>query len=211
MNKWLKHLIALLVVIHACPQQMVQADDDDDDMPSSVVVKDGMHYIELSEQRQNLSGIKTQSLESIRFQQEMQAFANVISVLDLIKLKNAYQLQQAEIAIAENNYRFAELNFNKLNELNKTTANVQAAKLREAKAQRDIQLSMLKKHRLKLATLELEMKQEWGGRMSDITLKDNSGLLEELLENKKSLLIMSLKPTQSLPDGIDRVYISPRH
>ena len=91
MNKWLKHLIVLLVVIHACPQQMVQAEDDDDDMPSSVVVKDGMHYIELSEQRQNLSGIKTQSLESIRFQQEMQAFANVISVLDLIKLKNAYQ------------------------------------------------------------------------------------------------------------------------
>ena len=213
MNKMTKRIYFYLILtlkislLAHCPLLLADDDDDDDDVPLSVISKDGLQYVHLSQERQEISGIETTMLETLHYQEEMLAFATVLSTSDLVSMKHDYELLAAEVAIAENNYQHAEINYQKLKQLHQKTQNVQSTKLRETKAQRDLQLSILNKQKLKYQTHRQFMTQVWGEEIANIALSGNSTLYDEFVQFKKSLLLLSLKPTQVMPKGVEQVFV----
>ncbi len=184
------------------------SDDDDDDVPLRLVQKNDLIYVNLNAQQQFISGLKTEVVKIQEFREEILAYANVISLEELQKDKSAYELIIADIEIAKINLANTTNVYKNLKELNSRTDNVSSRKLLEAKVLKDLDASKLNRLKISLTNHQNSMTQKWGKELVEIVLFDKSDLYQDLLGFKQSLILLSLKPNQTMPENIKTVFIN---
>ncbi len=215
MKPFLLSLLAAVIVLVAQPAPSATNDNgtgqhssqerqaDDDEAKTA-----GQSIVVLDRQTQALAGIETITLAPARFQDEMIAYGQVVSLQPLLDLRGRYFNAVAEHSKAKANLEEAEQAMARINDLHK----IQAASTRQLQQQRSLLQTAKAEYqasRYRLKAVQESTLLDWGKRLADWVFSPDSEQFSQLIMGEKTLLLISLQPNQSLPDSVDSVYFSP--
>ncbi len=191
-------------------EAMTQPDEEEIEIPNRVSAKDGQTVIQVPEETQIQSEIKTSPLASISYSENVLSYGNVVSLADLIQLKTQLITTQAEKAVLENALIASKKDFERFNTLNQDDKNISDKVVQ-------IAFNDMKSNEAKLAAsaqnaknIADQIRQQWGNQMAHLaTGAVSSTIFKQLLQNERVLIQISLPFSAHEPLKNSQIQIAP--
>jgi hypothetical protein len=181
--------------------------DDDDNIPSRVVKVEGQLAVRLDMALQAQNGIKTQSVEPMDLQTEVDAFGRVFNINGLVELRSNVNKINGEKNIVLSELSAANKKLNRLKVLHKEAANISTRQLQEVEAESKTQQAKLNTLNSKLTDVRTEAEQAWGTVLTSWVLDNQSDAFEKILSGEEVILLVALRAEDTLPDNTQTIYI----
>lgn len=188
-----------LFSVNSIADDEMQPPEDHNDNVQSV--------IKLDAETQELSGIETITLKSVKYQAEFIANGKAVNIHPLLALRNRYLIALTENASAKAKFKQAEQNVNRQENLyrhgvsSKRNLQEQQAQWQTYKAQADAADFQGK------AVID-EALVLWGKQLTDWALSSDADKLGVFLSRRKRLLHITLPTNKHLADDIRSIYIN---
>ena len=186
------------------------ADDEDDETKaaqSSVKMINGRLAVHLPESVQQQANIKLVNLKTAGYRNELHATAKVMDIQPLVRLRSNIRKIQSEIRIAETALQVSNQEYERLKLLNKEASNISERDLQKSKLQWMSDTINLQDKRNKLDDLKDESIQAWGRELTDQII-NNTDIVNQLIERKMLLLLVTTENNKPLPEHADTASIT---
>jgi hypothetical protein len=175
-----------------------------------VSVKDGISIISLSPAVQANSGIKTNKVESISYQDEIKSFGAVVPMETLIAAKTRLHNLQAELTSARTSHKQYQMQYERLKVLNADDKNVSDLAVQEAYVLANNAKVIINSKLLEIDNLRTSIELSWGDSLAKLALSNQSNSLFQHLLSKKNVLIQVSFPYGTHdPKADDTILITP--
>ena len=174
----------------------------DDDSPISVIPGS----IFLSSQVQNLSGLQVTTLMPVNHQLEFICYGKVINLQALVELRHRYLVAKSEQGGASARFQQSEQNFQRQQDLFREGI-TSKRNLQAQQAQWQTDKALIEASTVLSKTIVDEALLNWGKKLTEWALSDDSNKLTTLLSGQKTLLLISLPVDKNLSN--DLIYIEP--
>lgn len=177
-------------------------EDENDDGYGQQQLVNGSLVVKISKETQKFAGIKTSLTENISIQSEDTAFSNVIDIQELLDMRAHYKKAQAERNIVNTSYRNATKLLEQLEVLHKEANNISTRELQQARAKWEEERARINALNIELQNIKDNMNQKWNTELTELALKQNSEIIERLINREEYIILVSLKGEQQLnPDA----------
>ncbi len=187
-------------------------EDDDDDETDDVATKQqlvhGSLTVKLSTDTQKLAGIKTVAAEHITVDAEDKAFATVIDIKQLIDSRSQYRNANAALEVSRTEVNNASVVSRRLEKLNAATTNISTRELQQARADLQKYRAKFSAEKIKIDNIRAEMLHRWNPVITEMALQDSLGSFDRLINQQDYLVLLSLRPEQSLSNDTEFAYIN---
>lgn len=200
------HKLFLLLCLLSCFNTHLLADDDDGDQHEDIQIIDGQAVIELDEESQQSSGLKTQKFNTIQFKPESIHYGQAISIQPILSTLNQYLSISAKQASAKARLANTQKTITRLRNLHKNQAvSIQKLQHQQALWQADkaIYDAMVYQNNLIISSSRLQ----WGEKISQWSIGRQATEFDSLLAGKSTLLTVSFPFQQGLRPA--SIFISP--
>lgn len=175
-----------------------------------VSTKDGISIVSLSPAVQENSGIRTNKVESMLYQDEIKSFGAVVSMDTLIAAKTRLHNLQAELASARTSYKQYQTQYERLKVLNADDKNVSDLVVQEAYVLANNAKVVINSKLLEIDNLRTSVELSWGDSLAKLALNNQANSLFERLLSKKNVLIQVSFPYGTYdPKAGDTIQITP--
>ena len=187
------------------------ADDNEDDgsnsSHSSVEMVNGKLAVHLPGPVQQQANIETVRLEQAEYRNELQAIALVMDIQPLVRLRSLIRQTRTEIRMAETALQVSRQEYERLELLHKEASNISEKELQQSRLKWMSDGIELQGKRNKLDDLKDESIQAWGEELTDQII-NNSDIVNQIIERKLLLLLVTIENNQSLPEDADTATIT---
>ena len=198
------YLIPLLLIVFSVLASITNASDDNS---SSLVDLVAEKSVVVEENVQQQSGIKTMTVAPATFQAEMVAYGKVLNIQPLLDIRILYFTALSEKSIADAALNLSDKNLSRLRNLHRKKA-VSSRKLLEQTSQWQTDRAKLDAATNSLKGIRESAVLTWGVDLTDMVLTANSPLISDLINQRQSLLLISLVPGQKLPANTNSIAIT---
>lgn len=187
----------------------IDDDEEGDDLPDERIhIVDGFKAVEIDEEIQEISGVRYEQQSEISITPEFVAYAEVIDVAPLVKLKTDFRDLLAERKVLQNKY----YNYNK--QLTRAEAlhesrSLSTIELEKKRAERDLAAEELDAKNTRIENFIYETTSNWGGEISKLIFEpDLQPKFGKLASHENALVQVSLLKDQVLENTSQKVFIS---
>jgi len=183
-------------------------DEDADTEQKNIQVINGQVVIELEQESQTVSGLKSQQFKPIKFQKEFIAYGKAISITPLLTLRSQYQTALSKQAGAKARLSKAEATIARLRRLHKNET-VSTRKLQTQQSQWLSDSAIFNELSHKSTIIINNSILQWGATITHWVTDLHSAQFKKLLATKSTLLTLTL-PAKNFPlTQVDNIVISP--
>lgn len=196
------------MILTAAVSGHAESEDEKDSAPGNVELYQGRPALRLSEEQIRRGGVEVASLERTELQPEFRAVARVTDVRELAALRSRYQSANAEQKAAAAALATARETLGRLEVLYRDAGNISERQLREARV--DVREASVQHSAaaLQAASLLEQARLRWGHTLSDWLTAPDPGTLDALLDGREVLLLLSLRPADSMPPDVRSITVS---
>jgi len=191
---------------------------DDDDQPvrppalakdaSPPPVADAAFSIRLSPRRQQLGGLKTQTLAAFSLDEASRAYGRIVDISPLLDLRARYRAAQSDLAIAEAALRVAQKSHDRLSKLHSESI-VPTRELILAESQLASEQARHSAAGRRVREIREEAVQSFGLELFRQAVEADSPLFEGLLSRSLVLALVALPANSQLPKSVRAIQIAP--
>jgi len=175
-----------------------------------VSTKDGISIVSLSPAVQENSGIRTNKVESMLYQDEIKSFGAAVSMDTLIAAKTKLHNLQAELALARTSHKQYQTQYERLKLLNADDKNVSDLVVQEAYVLANNSKIIINSKLLEIDNLRTSVELSWGDSLAKLALNNQANSLFEKLLSQKNVLIQVSFPYGTYDPKIgDTIQITP--
>jgi hypothetical protein len=183
------------------------AAEHDAEPPVRVQRVDGMPAIQLPMDVQRQTGIQLSKLPAQTRAAESMAHAKVIDIQPLVEAQTSRHAALAEREALRGRVSMATHNVERLRVLHGEDIAVSGRQLLEAEAQMGQDRAQLAGVEQRLQDLHAQIMQQWGGALAAMVLSDSVNPLENFTAHRELLLLVTLKPGETLPAGVSDIQV----
>ncbi|NOQ35064.1 MAG: hypothetical protein GQ569_04125 [Methylococcaceae bacterium] len=185
------------------------ADDDDDlDDKPAVQMLNGESIVFMDEDAQEITGLETLTLKSIKYAPELLVQGKALNIEPLLNLRYQYLTTLAQTGGLKAQAKNTQKNFARMQKLRKevgiATRNLQAEQAKWASDKASLSSSHYQLSYLKNSAIN-----QWGDKITAQTLNNSSSTFNKLLNGQGALLKISLPPDNRFDESIKTIFISP--
>ena len=207
MNRYL--LILLLSVLSTFSFAILATEEDDDQAElETVQIVDGQVVIQLDEELQQISGLKTQQFKQTKFQAEVIAYGKAISASPLIAILNQYLSASAKQTGAKARLSQTEKAISRLRNLHKNEI-ISTRKLQAQQSQYQTDKAIYDEMQYKSTLIVNKSKLLWGEALTHWATGRHSPQFEKLLDGSVTLLSITLPAGGAPLSQVNTIFISP--
>ncbi|QVL45465.1 MAG: hypothetical protein KFB94_09610 [Methylophilaceae bacterium] len=175
-----------------------------------VSTAESISIVRLSPAVQVNSGIKTNKVEPILYQDEIKSFGAVVSMDALMMAKTRLHNLEAELASARTSYNQYQTQYERLKALNIDDKNVSDLAVQEAYVLANNAKVMINSKLLEIDNLRTSIELSWGDALTKLAFSNESNSLFKRLLSKKNVLIQVSFPYGAYePKTGDTIRITP--
>ncbi|HSR02388.1 MAG TPA: hypothetical protein VLM20_06290 [Methylophilaceae bacterium] len=165
-----------------------------------VTEEEGVSIVSLSTAVQKNSGITTERVKEMAYQDEVKSFGIVMPIDSLIEAKTALLNLNAELKVLEANSQQHQTQYERLKTLNEDDKNVSDLAVQQALAQINTDKAAINSKALEIENLLANAKLQWGAPLAKAALYNQSaGVFKKLLARENMLIQISLPFTAPEP------------
>lgn len=200
----LLYLISLLLIGFSLPVAIAKASDTD--AANLVNLINGKPLV-IEKKVQRQSGIETITVAPATYQAELIAYGKVLNIQSLLDLRILFYTALSEQSIADAAFNLADKNLNRLQNLHRQKA-VSSRKLLAQTSRWQTVRAQLDAATTRLQGIRESARLNWGNELADLVLIAKSPLLTDLVNQRQSLLLVSLAPGQKLPANTNTIAVA---
>ncbi len=171
---------------------------------------EGISIVSLSPAVQANSGIKTNKVEPILYQDEIKSFGAVVSMDTLMMAKTRLHNLEAELASARTSYKQYQTQYERLKALNVDDKNVSDLAVQEAYVLANNAKVVINSKLLEIDNLRTSIELSWGDALTKLAFSNQSNSLFKRLLTKKNVLIQVSFPYGAYePKAGDTIQVTP--
>jgi hypothetical protein len=165
---------------------------------SRVEIIEGAPTVRLTPEEQRYSGVRTVRLERVISRPEIQAYAEVVDIRPLIRLRGQYLEAQVQQAVAQARLDVSAQEYERLRGLNEQSNVISASRMRAAQSRWQVDQARVVAAQTQAANIRAQALQNWGAELSSSAFDAQSDLMTRLVNREDVLLRVTLAPGQSL-------------
>jgi hypothetical protein len=165
--------------------------------PLRVGSQNGRPVITVDRETQERSGIETQALTAVPYQEQVRAYGMVVDVARLTALSNSYVNAKTHVQTAQAKLAMSKPAFERAQSLYKDQQAVSQAQVQSAEAAFVTDQASLAAAEAQVRTLVATAYQEWGAVLGK-SLVEESQMIARLIERQDFLLQITLPPEVSM-------------
>ena len=185
------------------------AEDDDIVVPSRVVKVEGLSAVRMSAEEQQQTGVRLQALTATTHQSETLASGRVLDIQPLVDLRAEFNAARGEQEMARAALAASSRAAERMRVLNREGGNVSTRQLQEAVAQAASDNARLAAAERRLQDIRNQATLQWGRALVEMALAEASEPFEKFVVHQEALVLVTLRPGEELPDGIDYIHVGP--
>jgi hypothetical protein len=202
-----KQLKILLLLFCSLALPLANADDDASDQTEQRTKIDQPSVV-INKNAQALSGLKTMIVSSSQHQAEFEIAAKVVSVAPLLALRERYLVAQAELIGAKARLKLMSQNLNRQQDLFRHGVSAKRS-VQEQEAQVSSERAQVEVSNVKLTAIANETRLNWGAKLAEWTLSEQTAQLSTFLTGQQHLLQITLPSSKPLAHNIVTVFVDP--
>lgn len=175
--------------------------------PARVRQVNGQSAIRMTVDEQQQTGVQLVALAAQKRAAESMASAKVIDIQPLVEAQANHHAVLAEREALRGSVSLAVRNVERLRVLHSEDKAVSGRQLLEAEAQLTQDQARLTGVEQRLRDLRAQIEQQWGAALADMALSDTKNPLEDFIAHRELLLLVTLKPGETLPAGVDVIQV----
>lgn len=184
--------------------------DEEIESASHVNTVNGKTIIEVNEATQIQSDIRTSPLQSTTYSDNILSYGNVISISDLVQLRGNYLAALSEAMLVNNALKANTQHYERLYALNQDDKNVSDHAVTVALNTVNADKAKLTAIQSNIRNIEDSIRQQWGNTLTTLaTSKNDSALLNQLIQNQATLIKITLPFSARTPSQQSKLTIAP--